>query len=113
MGRPFRVANEENDMPAFTVTLPSGVEWTPQFIAKIDETKCIGCGRCFKTCARDVLQLMGVDDEGELVAIDADDDDDEYEKKVMSIAHPENCVGCESCGNNCSRRCITYAPKEV
>src|SRR5689334_23369399 len=100
-------------MSVYTVTLPSGVEWTPQFVARINDQKCIGCGRCFKTCARDVLQLMAVDDEGELVAIDADDDDDEYEKKVMSIARPENCVGCESCGNNCARKCISYAPHGV
>lgn len=102
-------------MSHYTVTLPSGVEWTPQFIAAINHEKCIGCGRCFKTCARDVLQLMGINDEGELVAVDIDDedDDDEYERKVMSIAHPENCVGCESCNNNCAKRLISYAPKAV
>lgn len=97
-------------MANYTVTLPTGVEWTPQFIAGIDQTKCIGCGRCFKTCARDVLQLMAVNDEGELFAVDADDDE-EYDKQVMSIAHPENCVGCESCNNNCAKRLISYAPK--
>ena len=99
-------------MSLYTVTLPSGVLWTPNFIACINDQKCIGCGRCFKTCAREVLQLMAVDDEGELIAIE-DGDDDEYEKKVMSIAHPENCVGCESCGNNCARKCISYAPKAL
>ncbi|NMG42898.1 ferredoxin III, nif-specific [Aromatoleum toluvorans] len=96
-------------MSHYTVKLPSGVIWTPRFIAAINQEKCIGCGRCFKTCAREVLQLMAMDDDGELVAIDADDDE-EYEKKVMSIAQPENCVGCESCNNNCARRCISYAP---
>jgi Nif-specific ferredoxin III len=99
-------------MSHYTVTLPSGVEWTPQFIAAINQEKCIGCGRCFKTCAREVLQLMAMDDDGQLVAIDADDDE-EYEKKVMNIAQPENCVGCESCNNNCARRCISYAPKAL
>jgi len=99
-------------MSHYTVTLPSGVEWTPQFISSIDQTKCIGCGRCFKTCARDVLQLMAVNDEGELFAVDPDDDE-EYDKQVMSIAHPENCVGCESCNNNCAKRLISFAPKEL
>ncbi|AYH43406.1 ferredoxin III, nif-specific [Azoarcus sp. DN11] len=99
-------------MSHYTVILPSGVAWTPRFIAAINQEKCIGCGRCFKTCAREVLQLMAIDDDGELVAIDADDDE-EYEKKVMSIAQPENCVGCESCNNNCARRCISYAPAAV
>lgn len=97
-------------MANYTVTLPSGVEWTPQFIAAINQEKCIGCGRCFKTCARDVLQLMAVNDEGEMFAVE-EDDDEEYEKKVMNIAHPENCVGCESCNNNCARSLISYAAK--
>ena len=97
-------------MSHYTITLPSGVLWTPKFISSINQEKCIGCGRCFKTCARDVLQLMAVNDEGGLFAIDADDDE-EYDKQVMSIAHPENCVGCESCNNNCARGCISYAPK--
>ena len=99
-------------MADYTITLPSGVEWTPQFIAAINQEKCIGCGRCFKTCARDVLQLMAVNDEGEMFAVD-EDDDEEYEKKVMHIAHPENCVGCESCNNNCAKRLISYAAREV
>ena len=98
-------------MSHFTVTLPSGVAWTPQFIAAINQDKCIGCGRCFKTCAREVLQLMAVGDDGEMFAIE--DEDEEYEKKVMHIAQPENCVGCESCNNNCARRCISYAPKAM
>lgn len=97
-------------MADYTITLPSGVEWTPQFIAAINQEKCIGCGRCFKTCARDVLQLMAVNDEGEMFAVE-EDDDEEYEKKVMNIAHPENCVGCESCNNNCARSLISYAAK--
>ena len=45
-------------MSHYTITLPSGVLWTPKFISSINQEKCIGCGRCFKTCARDVLQLM-------------------------------------------------------
>ena len=78
----------------------------------IDQEKCIGCGRCFKTCGRDVLSLMAVDDEGELVALE-DGDDDDYEKKVMTVVHPENCVGCEACARNCSKKCISHTPATV
>lgn len=99
-------------MPVFSVTLPGGRIWTPQFATAIDAEKCIGCGRCFKTCAHDVLQLMAVDEEGSTIAIDEDGEDEDYEKKIMSIAHAENCVGCEACGRNCSKRCITFAPAE-
>lgn len=100
-------------MAMFTVTLPGGRLWTPQFITAIDAEKCIGCGRCFKTCAHDVLQLMAVDEDGATIAIGEDDDDDDYEKKVMSIEHPENCVGCEACGRNCSKRCISFSAEKT
>jgi len=98
---------------AYTVTLPSGNVWTPRFAEHILEDKCIGCGRCFRVCGRDVLQLVGINDEGERVSLalgDDDDDDNEYEKKVMTIANPGNCVGCEACAKICPKKCYTHAP---
>jgi Nif-specific ferredoxin III len=95
----------------FTVTLPSGLEWTPQFIDAIDEEKCIGCGRCFKVCLQGVLRLRGVDEDGALV--DEDDDDAEYERKVMTVAAPQACIGCRACSTVCSRRCLSHAPAPV
>ena len=101
---------------AFTVTLPGGGVWTPQFVEKIAEAKCIGCGRCFRVCGRDVLQLVGINAEGERVAVatdvDDDDDDEEYERKVMTIANPENCVGCQACSRICPKNCYTHLPAE-
>ncbi|NTV09997.1 MAG: ferredoxin III, nif-specific [Zoogloea sp.] len=101
-------------MATFSVTLPSGEIWTPKFVADLNKEKCIGCARCVRVCARDVLALAGVDDEGELIAIDPDgDDDEEYEKKVMTIAHQENCVGCEACSKVCPKKCYTHSPATV
>jgi Nif-specific ferredoxin III len=98
---------------AYSVTLPSGVEWIPQFAKEIEEEKCIGCGRCFRVCGRDVLELVGINDEGERIAVtDDDDDDEEYEKKIMTIAKPENCVGCEACSKICPKNCYTHGPAE-
>lgn len=99
-------------MATYTITLPSGEIWTPQFVNSINEEKCIGCGRCFRVCGRDVLQLTGLNEEGEYVALDADEDD-EYEKKIMTIAHQENCVGCEACAKICPKKCYTHGPAEV
>jgi len=49
--------------------------------------------------------------EGELVPLAADfDDDDEYEKKVMTIAKQINCVGCEACSKICPKKCYTHLP---
>jgi Nif-specific ferredoxin III len=98
-------------MAAISITMPDGRTWTPQFVQKINQEKCIGCGRCFKVCGRDVLQLVGIDENGELVAMEADDDDDEeYEKKVMTISNQTNCVGCEACSKICPKKCYTHAP---
>ena len=44
-----------------TITLPDGRSWTPKFVHAINEDKCIGCGRCFRVCGRDVLQLKGAE----------------------------------------------------
>ena len=94
-------------MSDITITMPDGRTWTPKFVKEINQEKCIGCGRCFKVCGRDVLQLVGVDDEGEFVAV-GEDEDDEYEKKVMTISNQMNCVGCEACSKICPKKCYTH-----
>lgn len=101
-------------MSHFSVTLPSGETWEPKFVQAINENTCIGCGRCFKVCPRGVLELVGLNDEGERVHIDSDDDEDEeYEKKVMTIAHQELCIGCTACSKICPKKCYTHAPMTV
>ncbi|MBI1865929.1 MAG: ferredoxin III, nif-specific [Nitrospirae bacterium] len=97
-----------------TQAVPLGVTrggrtWAPRFVQAIDREKCIGCGRCFKVCGRDVLALMGVDEDGELVALDAGEDE-EIEKKVMAVARAEDCIGCEACARICPKKCYSHAP---
>jgi Nif-specific ferredoxin III len=99
-----------------TITLPDGRSWTPKFVHAINEEKCIGCGRCFRVCGRDVLQLKGVNEDGEYVEVAMDDDDDdegEYEKKVMTIANQMNCVGCEACAKICPKKCYDHEVMEA
>lgn len=92
-----------------TITLPDGRTWTPKFVSNIDQEKCIGCGRCFRVCGREVLQLVGINDEGEVIKLElGEDDDDEYEKKVMTVANEKNCVGCEACAKICPKKCYTH-----
>jgi len=100
---------------AFSVTLPSGETWTPTFVSELDEDKCIGCGRCFKVCPRGVLELVGLTEDGERIHVDlgADDDDEEYEKKVMTIAHKEMCIGCTACAKICPKKCYTHEALEA
>jgi Nif-specific ferredoxin III len=87
----------------------SGTEWTPQFAVAIDPKKCIGCGRCYKVCPRNVLDLVerGEDD------INEDEDYDDDEMMVMTIANGGDCIGCGSCGRVCPKGCYTYAAAEA
>ncbi|MBI2306905.1 MAG: ferredoxin III, nif-specific [Rhodocyclales bacterium] len=80
-----------------------GREWVPQFVTALDQRKCIGCGRCYKVCPRQVLDLV----EREL---DDDSDDDDDNMMVMSLADAADCIGCSSCGRVCPKGCYSYAP---
>jgi Nif-specific ferredoxin III len=82
-----------------------GRAWEPSYLVHIDPAKCVGCGRCFKVCARGVMALKGVNEEGQLVDLD---DDDEVERKVMSVAQGGNCIGCGACGRVCAKGCQAY-----
>lgn len=86
------------------LTTRDGRDWQPQYVASIDQETCIGCGRCYKVCPRNVLDLV----ERELD--DDDDDADEDNMMVMSIANAMDCIGCGSCGRVCPKDCYTYAP---
>ncbi|MCU0568752.1 MAG: ferredoxin III, nif-specific [Oculatellaceae cyanobacterium Prado106] len=87
-----------------------GAVWTPKYIVEINQSTCLGCGRCFKACGRNVLQLKAMNDEGEFVE---DEDDDEIERKVMVIANQDLCIGCEACSRVCPKNCQTHAPVDL
>jgi len=53
-----------------------------------------------------VLDLKALNEEGEFVE---DEEDDEIERKVMVVAHPENCIGCVACARICPKNCYTHA----
>ena len=82
--------------------------WQPEFLLSIDPKTCIGCGRCYKVCGRDVMTLKGVNDEGELVALD-DDEDEEVEKKIMVMNDEGACIGCGACARVCPTNSQTHA----
>ncbi|WOH64103.1 ferredoxin III, nif-specific [Bradyrhizobium sp. BWA-3-5] len=85
-----------------------GRNWTPDYLISIDANHCIGCGRCFKVCGRNVMTLKGITEGGEVV--DFDDDDDEIEKKIMVLNDPGACIGCSACARVCPTDCQTHAP---
>jgi Nif-specific ferredoxin III len=87
-----------------------GKTWTPQFVQEINQDKCIGCGRCFKACGRDVLELKALNEDGEFVE---DEEDEEIERKVMTIANSELCIGCQACSRICPKNCYTHSPMDA
>lgn len=86
-----------------------GTEWTPSFVIALDQSTCIGCGRCFKVCPRDVFDL-----------IEREEDDDDYDdgfsddtSMVMNLANPLDCIGCQACARVCPKKCHSHEPKPV
>jgi Nif-specific ferredoxin III len=84
--------------------------WTPQFVQVLNQSVCLGCGRCYKVCGRNVLELRALNEDGEFVE---DEDDEEIERKVMTIQNPENCIGCQACSRICPKKCYTHTPHEL
>jgi Nif-specific ferredoxin III len=83
-----------------------GRTWTPSFLLSISSDTCIGCGRCHKVCGRNVMSLMGLDEDHNLVGLD--DEDAEIERKVMVVSDPGACIGCSACSRVCPKDCQTH-----
>ncbi|MEW5756137.1 MAG: ferredoxin III, nif-specific [Pseudomonadota bacterium] len=82
-----------------------GAAWTPAFITDLDQTTCIGCGRCFKVCPRDVFDLVEREDDES----DGDGFSDDT-SMVMAIKDALDCIGCQSCSKVCPKNCHSHAP---
>lgn len=93
-------------------TTRDGTPWEPAYLTAIDEERCIGCGRCFKVCSRGVMVLMGINEDDELVACN-DEEDEEFERKVMAVNHPGDCIGCGACARVCPKACQSHVGAEA
>jgi Nif-specific ferredoxin III len=57
-----------------------------------------------------VLLLRALNEDGEFVE---DEDDEESERKVMTIVNQDYCIGCEACARICSKNCYTHGPYDA
>jgi Nif-specific ferredoxin III len=86
-------------------TTRDGRNWDPAYLLAIDPATCIGCGRCYKVCSHSVMTLKGINDEGEYVD---DEDDDDIERKVMALVDAGACIGCGACAKVCPANCQSH-----
>jgi Nif-specific ferredoxin III len=89
-------------MDAYTALTRGGSAYTPTFIVALDQKTCIGCGRCYKVCPRDVFELVERDED------EMDDDMDDDQMSVMSLKNMQDCIGCGSCARVCPKGCHTH-----
>ena len=106
-------------MTVITGLTKGGELYTPEFVTEINQANCIGCGRCFKVCPRDVFDLVDREEVEALAEVDdyddyddyGDDDDDGFSDDtamVMSLKNALDCIGCGSCARICPKKCFTH-----
>ena len=83
-----------------------GRDWVPEYLTAISDETCIGCGRCYKVCGREVMVLRGITEDGDIV--DLEDDDEEFEKQVMVMHDVGACIGCGACARVCPTNSQTH-----
>ncbi len=94
-------------MEQITGLTRGGAPWVPQFVLELDGGRCIGCGRCYKVCPREVFDLVERDED----ELDEDLDDDNM--MIMTIVNGLDCIGCGSCARVCPKGCHTHGPSAV
>ncbi|MFM2478488.1 ferredoxin III, nif-specific [Celerinatantimonas sp. MCCC 1A17872] len=82
-----------------TAVTADGSPWEPQFIRAVDSSECIGCGRCYKVCGRNVFELVENEDD------DGDDDWSDDVRMVMTVSNAGDCIGCGACERVCPKDC--------
>ena len=87
-----------------------GANWTPEFVTEINQANCIGCGRCYKVCPRDVFDLVEREFDEDDDDYDDDDGFDDDVAMVMAIKDAMDCIGCKSCSRVCPKDCHTHEP---
>ena len=98
-------------MSIITGITRGGHAWTPAFVTLLNQIRCIGCGRCYKVCPRDVFELIDRDDLD--LEEPGDDDFEEAPGMVMNLKDILDCIGCQACSRVCPKKCLTHEPQPL
>jgi len=86
----------------------AGMPWEPIYLLSIEAAECLGCGRCFKVCGRNVLTQVPLDEEGNVT-----EDEEDIERYVMTVTNPGDCIGCGACSRVCAKGCQKHGAAPV
>jgi ferredoxin len=68
---------------------------TSTFIANVDETKCLGCGKCSKACPINAIEMIPIKSKSP-----------ESKKKASPRIDKSICLGCGVCGLKCNSKAM-------
>jgi len=103
-------------MSMITGVTRGGETYIPEFVIALNQHTCIGCGRCFKVCPRDVFELIEREESDEVDEYEDEDEDDygdgdgfsDDTSMVMDLKNPMDCIGCGSCARICPKKCFSH-----
>lgn len=93
-------------MSEITGLTRGGATWVPQFVFALNSQRCIGCGRCYKVCPREVFDL--IERESDNLVEDLDEN-----MMVMTLANALDCIGCGACSRVCPKNCHSHGPSPI
>ena len=92
-------------MSMITGRTRGGAEWVPEYVTELNAETCIGCGRCYKVCSRDVFDLK---EKSNVMGDDFDDDEQDDVAMVMTVKDGDDCIGCGACSRVCPKSCHSF-----
>lgn len=77
------------------------------YISRIEESKCVGCGRCQKICPVDAIEMTEVKDAAGSSSEGATHENGVKRARVI----PERCIGCGVCIKHCPTKALQLEPR--
>ena len=73
---------------------------TSNFIARVNDAECIGCGKCAKVCPIEAIKMVPVEASGA------------EKKKKRAVIDTSFCIGCGVCASKCKQEAISLVKRE-